>query len=67
MTKRTDSRRRWALGAPFRRRRAARDAPRGFELTPVADSATPDLLGDLGRRLDEARVRLRDAIPPPAD
>jgi hypothetical protein len=65
MTKRTGKR--WALGAPFRRRHAAPKPTRGFELVPVSDRATPDLLGDLGKRLDDARVRLRDTIPPPAD
>jgi hypothetical protein len=67
MTKRPDSRKRWALGARFGRKPAARTPARSVELTPVADTGTPDLLGDLGQRLDQARARLREAIPPPAD
>ena len=62
--------------SPFRRKRA------GLQLKPVAPRSqttpdlsrpvplagdTPDLVGDLGSRLDAARARLRDAIPPPAE
>jgi hypothetical protein len=50
-----------------RRRRAPRDgAPR--TIVPVAEAATrPDADGPFAARVDQARARLRAAIPPVAD
>ena len=83
MAPRTAGPLRRALGAPFRRSRATgveltpvpektdkesrKPAPDLSRSAPPADAGTPDLLGDLDRRLDAARTRLRDAIPPPAE
>jgi hypothetical protein len=68
-----------AFRSPFRRRDRDRDRAGGdgLELSPIptpyltkaasSQDTTPDLLGELDSRLDAARARLRDSIPPQSD
>jgi hypothetical protein len=63
------------LGVAFRRaapdRSAARlgpdSAPARGDRDPASTIASPDLIGELDRRLDAARTRLQATIPPPPE